>query len=200
MVPCPYSIQSVLDYIVDQYEAYLREETSTVRSLCDYSDTRVHVCIYMVSPHAHGYARTHAVDHVQHNYYCLIRKKIIAHACGRERQCHKSQWLRERRYTLPQSIGHVYQLTSPLESANALQNRQRTSRCASVSKIGYRAACVFPHKSRMAHHSRNCHHCVLTHCATHTQAAPAGHLRAQGSDRSRQRCPCHQQGGHDDQG
>jgi septin 14 len=60
-VPLPYSIQSVLDYIVDQYEAYLREETATLRSLPDYSDTRVHVCIYMVSPHAHGYAGMHAL-------------------------------------------------------------------------------------------------------------------------------------------
>ncbi|PAA72042.1 hypothetical protein BOX15_Mlig003227g1, partial [Macrostomum lignano] len=44
----------ILDYINKQYDAYLREEMKAKRDLQAYHDTRVHVCLYFVSPTGHS--------------------------------------------------------------------------------------------------------------------------------------------------
>ncbi|NXK95720.1 SEP10 protein, partial [Formicarius rufipectus] len=44
------SYQPVVDYIDAQFEAYLQEELNIIRSLFSYHDTRIHVCLYFISP------------------------------------------------------------------------------------------------------------------------------------------------------
>ncbi|NWI84577.1 SEP10 protein, partial [Pitta sordida] len=44
------SYQPIVDYIDAQFEAYLQEELKVVRSLFSYQDTRIHVCLYFISP------------------------------------------------------------------------------------------------------------------------------------------------------
>ncbi|XP_039910575.1 septin-10 isoform X1 [Hirundo rustica] len=42
--------QPIVDYIDAQFEAYLEEELKVIRSLFSYHDTRIHVCLYFISP------------------------------------------------------------------------------------------------------------------------------------------------------
>ncbi|KAJ7402306.1 Septin-10 [Pitangus sulphuratus] len=44
------SYQPIVDYIDAQFEAYLQEELKIIRSLFSYHDTRIHVCLYFISP------------------------------------------------------------------------------------------------------------------------------------------------------
>ncbi|NWY41356.1 SEP10 protein, partial [Sylvia atricapilla] len=44
------SYQPIVDYIDAQFEAYLEEELKVIRSLFSYHDTRIHVCLYFISP------------------------------------------------------------------------------------------------------------------------------------------------------
>ncbi|XP_041902398.1 septin-10-like isoform X2 [Corvus kubaryi] len=44
------SYQPIVDYIDAQFEAYLKEELKVIRSLFSYHDTRIHVCLYFISP------------------------------------------------------------------------------------------------------------------------------------------------------
>ncbi|KAF7252555.1 Septin-10, partial [Varanus komodoensis] len=46
--------QPVVDYIDAQFEAYLQEELKIKRSLYNYHDTRIHVCLYFISPTGHS--------------------------------------------------------------------------------------------------------------------------------------------------
>ncbi|XP_010152563.1 PREDICTED: septin-10-like [Eurypyga helias] len=48
------SYQPIVDYIDAQFEAYLQEELKIKRSLFSYHDTRVHVCLYFISPTGHS--------------------------------------------------------------------------------------------------------------------------------------------------
>ncbi|XP_066475036.1 septin-10 isoform X1 [Tiliqua scincoides] len=48
------SYQPVVDYIDAQFEAYLQEELKIKRSLYNYHDTRIHVCLYFISPTGHS--------------------------------------------------------------------------------------------------------------------------------------------------
>lgn len=49
-----FSYQPIVDYIDAQFEAYLQEELKIKRSLCTYHDSRVHVCLYFISPTGHS--------------------------------------------------------------------------------------------------------------------------------------------------
>uniref|UniRef100_A0A8D0G0I7 Septin 10 n=1 Tax=Strix occidentalis caurina TaxID=311401 RepID=A0A8D0G0I7_STROC len=52
---CCYGIyQPIVDYIDAQFEAYLQEELKIKRSLFSYHDTRIHVCLYFISPTGHS--------------------------------------------------------------------------------------------------------------------------------------------------
>lgn len=51
------SFKSVVDYIDSQFEAYLQEELKIKRSLCNYHDSRIHVCLYFICPTGHGYVK-----------------------------------------------------------------------------------------------------------------------------------------------
>uniref|UniRef100_A0A8C9Q0V4 Septin n=1 Tax=Spermophilus dauricus TaxID=99837 RepID=A0A8C9Q0V4_SPEDA len=48
------SYQPVVDYIDAQFEAFLQEELRIKRSFLEYHDTRVHVCLYFISPTGHS--------------------------------------------------------------------------------------------------------------------------------------------------
>lgn len=52
MSPCSY--QPVVDYIDKQFESYLQEELKIKRSLHNYHDSRVHACLYFISPSGHS--------------------------------------------------------------------------------------------------------------------------------------------------
>nr|XP_028583845.1 septin-10 isoform X5 [Podarcis muralis]XP_028583846.1 septin-10 isoform X5 [Podarcis muralis]XP_028583847.1 septin-10 isoform X5 [Podarcis muralis]XP_028583849.1 septin-10 isoform X5 [Podarcis muralis] len=48
------SYQPIVDYVDAQFEAYLQEELKINRSLYNYRDTRIHVCLYFISPTGHS--------------------------------------------------------------------------------------------------------------------------------------------------
>lgn len=48
------SYQPVVDYIDKQFESYLQEELKIKRSLHNYHDSRVHACLYFISPSGHS--------------------------------------------------------------------------------------------------------------------------------------------------
>uniref|UniRef100_A0A6Q2XUJ0 Septin n=1 Tax=Esox lucius TaxID=8010 RepID=A0A6Q2XUJ0_ESOLU len=48
------SFQPVVDYIDRQYETYLQEELKIKRSLHNYHDSRLHACLYFISPSGHS--------------------------------------------------------------------------------------------------------------------------------------------------
>uniref|UniRef100_A0A8D0B7T2 Septin n=1 Tax=Salvator merianae TaxID=96440 RepID=A0A8D0B7T2_SALMN len=48
------SYQPIVDYIDSQFEAYLQEELKIKRSLYNFHDTRIHVCLYFISPTGHS--------------------------------------------------------------------------------------------------------------------------------------------------
>ena len=48
------SYQPIVDYLDAQFESYLQEELKIKRSLGDYHDSRVHVCLYFISPTGHS--------------------------------------------------------------------------------------------------------------------------------------------------
>ncbi|KAF1586341.1 UNVERIFIED_CONTAM: Septin-10, partial [Eudyptes robustus] len=48
------SYQPIVDYIDAQFEAYLQEELKIKCSLFSYHDTRIHVCLYFISPTGHS--------------------------------------------------------------------------------------------------------------------------------------------------
>ncbi|XP_021571641.1 septin-10 isoform X2 [Carlito syrichta] len=48
------SYQPIVDYIDAQFEAYLQEELKIERSLFNYLDSRIHVCLYFISPTGHS--------------------------------------------------------------------------------------------------------------------------------------------------
>lgn len=43
-----------MDYIDKQFESYLQEELKIKRSLHNYHDSRVHACLYFISPSGHS--------------------------------------------------------------------------------------------------------------------------------------------------
>lgn len=50
-----FSAQVIVDYINQQFEAYLKEELKVKRNLILFDDTRIHACLYFISPTGHGY-------------------------------------------------------------------------------------------------------------------------------------------------
>jgi len=48
------SYKPIIDYIDEQFEAYLQEELKVKRSLHTYHDTRVHACLYFLAPTGHS--------------------------------------------------------------------------------------------------------------------------------------------------
>jgi len=49
-----FSYKAVVDYIDEQFEAYLQEELKVKRSLHTYHDTRIHACLYFLAPTGHS--------------------------------------------------------------------------------------------------------------------------------------------------
>merc|ERR1712029_53029 len=48
------SFKPIVDYIESQYEAFLQEELKIKRNLSGYHDSRVHACLYFITPNGHG--------------------------------------------------------------------------------------------------------------------------------------------------
>lgn len=48
------SFKAIVDYIDSQFEMFLQEELKIKRSLVAYHDTRIHACLYFISPTGHG--------------------------------------------------------------------------------------------------------------------------------------------------
>uniref|UniRef100_A0A915DHR8 Septin n=1 Tax=Ditylenchus dipsaci TaxID=166011 RepID=A0A915DHR8_9BILA len=48
------SVKIICDYINEQFETYLKEELKIRRCLAYYDDTRIHACLYFISPTGHG--------------------------------------------------------------------------------------------------------------------------------------------------
>ena len=48
------SFKSIVDYIDSQFESWLQEELKIKRNLSAYDDSRVHVCLYFITPNGHG--------------------------------------------------------------------------------------------------------------------------------------------------
>uniref|UniRef100_A0A1I7VW61 Septin-type G domain-containing protein n=1 Tax=Loa loa TaxID=7209 RepID=A0A1I7VW61_LOALO len=48
------SAQVIVDFINEQFEKYLKEELKIKRCLDYYDDTRIHACLYFISPTGHG--------------------------------------------------------------------------------------------------------------------------------------------------
>ncbi|XP_035223663.1 septin-2-like [Stegodyphus dumicola] len=49
-----FSFKAIVDYIDTQFEMFLQEELKIKRSLVTYHDTRIHTCLYFISPTGHG--------------------------------------------------------------------------------------------------------------------------------------------------
>lgn len=48
------SHKPILEYIDAQFASYLEEEMKIKRSLHNYHDTRIHICLYFISPTGHS--------------------------------------------------------------------------------------------------------------------------------------------------
>ncbi|XP_029917551.1 septin-8-A isoform X3 [Myripristis murdjan] len=48
------SYKPIIDYIDTQFENYLQEELKIKRSLFNYLDTRIHICLYFITPNGHS--------------------------------------------------------------------------------------------------------------------------------------------------
>uniref|UniRef100_A0A914R1V8 Septin-type G domain-containing protein n=2 Tax=Ascarididae TaxID=6250 RepID=A0A914R1V8_PAREQ len=48
------SAEVIVEYINEQFEKYLKEELKIKRCLDYYDDTRIHACLYFISPTGHG--------------------------------------------------------------------------------------------------------------------------------------------------
>jgi len=48
------SFKSIVDYIDNQFESYLQEELKIKRNLASFHDTRIHACLYFITPNGHG--------------------------------------------------------------------------------------------------------------------------------------------------
>lgn len=48
------SYMPIVDYIDTQFENYLQEELKIKRSLFNYHDTRIHICLYFIAPTGHS--------------------------------------------------------------------------------------------------------------------------------------------------
>jgi len=48
------SFKSIVDYTDSQFEVYLQEELKIKRNLATYHDSRIHVCLYFITPNGHG--------------------------------------------------------------------------------------------------------------------------------------------------
>ncbi|VDL67602.1 unnamed protein product [Nippostrongylus brasiliensis] len=48
------SAKVIVDYLEAQFERYLQEELKVRRALNYYDDSRIHACLYFISPTGHG--------------------------------------------------------------------------------------------------------------------------------------------------
>ncbi|KAL0176151.1 hypothetical protein M9458_028481, partial [Cirrhinus mrigala] len=48
------SYKPIVDYIDAQFENFLEEELKIKRSLYDYHDSRIHICLYFIAPTGHS--------------------------------------------------------------------------------------------------------------------------------------------------
>lgn len=51
---CLHSYKPIVNYIDTEFENYLQEELKIKRSLFNYHDTRIHICLYFIAPTGHS--------------------------------------------------------------------------------------------------------------------------------------------------
>ncbi len=71
-----FSYKPIVDYIDTQFENYLQEELKIKRSLFNYHDTRIHICLYFISPTGHSLKSLDLVTMKK------LDSKVSAHYCG----------------------------------------------------------------------------------------------------------------------
>lgn len=75
---CLYSYKPIVDYIDTQFENYLQEELKIKRSLFNYHDTRIHICLYFITPTGHSLKSLDLVT----------MKKLDSKVCTTDTQTH----------------------------------------------------------------------------------------------------------------
>lgn len=70
------SYKPIVDYIDTQFENYLQEELKIKRSLFNYHDTRIHICLYFIAPTGHSLKSLDLVTMKK------LDSKVNAHHCG----------------------------------------------------------------------------------------------------------------------
>ncbi|MED6275219.1 Septin-8-A [Characodon lateralis] len=66
------SYKPIVDYIDTQFENYLQEELKIKRSLFNYHDTRIHICLYFIAPTGHSLKSLDLVTMKKLDSKCLI--------------------------------------------------------------------------------------------------------------------------------
>jgi septin family protein len=77
-----------VDYIDTQFEKYLQEELKIKRSLFNYHDGRIHICLYFIAPTGHSLKSLDLVTMKKldskvkdHYHQCLVGRKHTPSYC-----------------------------------------------------------------------------------------------------------------------
>ena len=60
-----------MDYIEKQFESYLQEELKIKRNLVEYHDSRIHACVYFISPTGRTYGIFSVLTPLNKEFYVL---------------------------------------------------------------------------------------------------------------------------------
>ncbi|CAB4066995.1 SEPT6_8_11 [Lepeophtheirus salmonis] len=72
------SFKTIVEYIDAQFESYLQEELKIKRNMRDYHDTRIHVCLYFITPNGHGLKSIDLVYTINKAELSKFKLKIIS--------------------------------------------------------------------------------------------------------------------------
>ena len=78
---CLHSYKPIVDYIDTQFENYLQEELKIKRSLFNYHDTRIHICLYFIAPTGHSLKSLDLVTMKKLDSKVNTKTHIHSHTC-----------------------------------------------------------------------------------------------------------------------
>lgn len=78
---CLHSYKPIVDYIDTQFENYLQEELKIKRSLFNYHDTRIHICLYFIAPTGHSLKSLDLVTMKKLDSKVQTETHIHSHTC-----------------------------------------------------------------------------------------------------------------------
>ena len=78
---CLHSYKPIVDYIDTQFENYLQEELKIKRSLFNYHDTRIHICLYFIAPTGHSLKSLDLVTMKKLDSKVQTKAHIHSHTC-----------------------------------------------------------------------------------------------------------------------